>query len=334
MQSRNKLAYLGALTLLFSYAELLFPRITPFFKPGLSNAIIIFSLTFDFPSFIILCLIKSLAASLTAGTLFSPFLIISVAQSVTSGLLMFATNKIFHKKIISAYGISMIGSVSSAIVQIFLCSVYLGRGTLNLLAPMMIFSLFSGILTAFIYEQFSQDFEAGLNKNHQESTEEQSVWKKSSIVKIMILVIFSVLIFIVNNIIFLSFALILSLFLQKKSKRRILILPHLFLWIFVFLSQMFIPGGKVLFRVWKFSVTDTSLIIALAKSLRLSAVIALSQCMAFVSFPKDTLLGMTLGIFSEMSAKMQSAELKNLPIPEKIRAVIRGSQEAPAATKS
>ena len=89
MQSRNKsLAYLSAITLLLSYVEMILPRVVPFFRLGLANSVILLALDLDFGSFLILAVLKAAAASLMGGTLFSPFFLISLVQSVLSAIVM------------------------------------------------------------------------------------------------------------------------------------------------------------------------------------------------------------------------------------------------------
>ena len=157
-RNKKKIAYLSALTLLFSYAELLLPRIVPFFRLGLGNAAILMAFEMPFPPFLLLSVIKAIAASLMGGTLFSPFFIISLAQSVSSACLMyglFRLNKVCRSKLLSIYGISLAGSALSAFVQIWLCTLYLGEGTFSLLGPMFLFNTASGIITALIAEFMS-----------------------------------------------------------------------------------------------------------------------------------------------------------------------------------
>ena len=75
MQSRSKnyTAYLCAVSLLFSYAELIFPRVLPFLKPGFSNIAVLLALSLDLKSFVLLIMFKSIAGSFIQGILFSPF---------------------------------------------------------------------------------------------------------------------------------------------------------------------------------------------------------------------------------------------------------------------
>ena len=153
LQNKNELAYLCALTLLFSYAELILPRILPFFRLGLANTVILIALDLNFTSYLLLSILKATAASLTGGTLFSPFFMISLLQSLASALVMRLLYKVISKKLISLYGISVAGSAVSAFIQILFTSLYIGAGTFALLGPMLIFNTISGILTAFFCEK-------------------------------------------------------------------------------------------------------------------------------------------------------------------------------------
>ena len=152
------MAYLASLTLLFSYIEMILPRTLPFFRLGLGNIAILMAFALPPAPFLLLCLLKATAASLMAGTLFSPFFVISLAQSLASGVFMYflsIINSKFQEKLFSVYGISLFGSGISALVQILLCAAYLGSGTFALLGPMMLFNTASGILTAFFSTKIS-----------------------------------------------------------------------------------------------------------------------------------------------------------------------------------
>ena len=150
-ETRQKIAYLAALTLMFSYAELLIPRIFPYFRLGLGNAALLMGLEFSFPAFMLLGVVKTVCANLMAGTLFSPFFLVSFAQSITSVLVMFCLSRMIRqRRILSLYGISVLGSAVSAVVQISLTSLYLGQGTWSLLGPMLIFNVISGVITAWL----------------------------------------------------------------------------------------------------------------------------------------------------------------------------------------
>ena len=143
----NKITFLIALSLFFSYIETVLPKFTPFFKLGLPNTIVLSALNFNFPSFFLLICAKTFISSLFGGTLLSPFFLISICQSFISSFVMFFLNKLnllMQKRLFSIYGISICGASISSFIQILLCSVYLGKGTFVILGPMLIFAIFSG----------------------------------------------------------------------------------------------------------------------------------------------------------------------------------------------
>lgn len=317
LQNKNCIAYLTSLSLLFSYAEFFLPRFA-FFKLGLSNIVILSSLNLNFSSFMILCFLKSLSSSFLSGTLFSPFFLISLGQSIFSGLLMFALNLIFKKrKFVSIYGISVLGSAFSALVQIFLASLYLGFGTFSLLAYLLLFSVLAGIFTAYfcvklnlesyvenkknlsLPEDFALDFKSDFNseKSATNLKSKNKTSKTKSIILILLILIFSLAIFMIQNIYVLLGCFLVSLILQIIFGRKVLILPHIFTWIFVIISCILVPSGKNLFMIFKFPVTQGALFNGIKKSLQLSATMALSQCAAKINFESKNLLGLTFFYF-------------------------------------
>lgn len=312
-EKRSRLAYLTALTLIFSYAELLFPRFIPFFKPGLSNIVILSSLNLPASTFFLLASFKALAASLMSGTLFSPFAAISLAQSVLSGFFMLAVfrlNNFFKKKIFTLYGISVLGSTVSAAAQIFLSALYLGKGTLLLLGPMLIFNAASGIFTAFSAQFFKIPSEApvlrggSLPRGRTTLRPAPSAGSNAAhnarffnISKISAVIFLSVSVFFIKSIPVLSAFFALSLLLQVFSGRKILFMPYIFLWSFVIASSIFVPSGKILLQIGNFSVTQGALLAGTAKALRLSAASAFSQCAANLDVPKKSFTGLTLSYY-------------------------------------
>lgn len=305
-QNKNKIAYLGALTLLFSYAEMLLPRFTPFFRIGLGNIAILLAFDLNPLSFMLLTLIKAFASSLMAGTLFSPFFLISLGQSFFSGMMMYLLARLNRKcknKLFSLYGISILGSTVSALIQIFLSTLYLGKGTYSLLGPMLLFSLFSGIITAF-FSLILHIPEQAPNLIRKEIVE-----KKQPVLLLALLILSaSAAIFMIKNLIILSLALILALILQLISGRKIYIFPHISLWIFVVISTLFIPNGEVLIKIGTFSITKGSLIIGITKALKLSIVSALSQCAASLKPRGDRPLALVLAYFTALSNLFRSSQ--------------------------
>lgn len=309
MQSQNKkekIAFLASLSLIYSYIEFLLPHPLPFLRFGFSNAIILSAFFLDFPSFLLLCVIKAVCSCFVSGTLFSPFFLISLAQSVASGIIMFGARKI---KFISIYGISLLGSACSAVVQIFLCSFYLGKGTLNLLWIMLIFSIFSGLITAWLAQKIElpeKDFSL-------EENEIAEVKKKSQIetvCKITFILCFTAVIFITNKILLLVIFTAIAFVIQIFSRRRIFVLPHIFMWLFIFVSAIFIPSGKIIFQVWKITVTRGAIEMAVIKALKLSASMMLSQAAATIKIGGKSLIAKTMANYNRMISRIDKQKGK------------------------
>lgn len=320
MQSVNKdkIARLAALTLILSYVELIIPRVIPFFRLGLGNAALLSGLSsgLTFPAFMLLSLVKSVAANLMAGTLFSPFFIVSLCQSLSSAFVMFFLYKLSRcgknpGRFLGIYGVSLAGSAVSAFVQIFLSSLYLGQGTFSLLGPMLLFNLISGLITAAIAEKympkaFEAAYLAGI-KEHTYSNATQNTPGK--IIFLIALLTASALVFFIKNLYILLAFLIISLTAQKISKRKILIIPHISLWIFVIVSSLLVPEGRILFSILNLSITQNALISGIQKALRLSAVSAFSQCAICIRPKENSLLALTLDYYKEISDSLRNTKL-------------------------
>ena len=311
-KSREKLAFLTALTLLFSYIEMILPRFLPFFRLGLANVVILLSLELDFTAFILLAVLKTVSSSLMGGTLFSPFFLISFFQSILSALAMRTAYKLFSKKIISLYGLSVLGAAVSALVQIFLSSIYLGQGTFALLGPMLIFNVISGLFVAFVAQSqkvtnyIEKMYDVGgrtLAESENESENKKQMLQKKplQIIFLFFLIGFSASLFFIKSIAVLSVAFVAGFILQKICGRKIFILPHISLWIFIFIAAIFLPNGQVLFKIWRISITRGAMLLALRKALTLSAVSALSQCAVCVKPSQKSIFALILQYYGLMS---------------------------------
>lgn len=294
-EEKNRIAYLAAHSLFLTYTEALLPRFVPFFRLGLGNTVILLALNLNLNSFLLLVLIKTVTACMMNGTLFSPFFLISIAQSFGSGLLMYGINKI-KKNWISIYGISLCGASFSSVIQIILCSLYLKTGVFKFLGPMLIFSIFSGILTAVLSQ--SLKIEDTPPVICEKETSEKTSSRKKILFMITSIIISSALIFIIKNIFILTGFLIVSFSAQLLCGRKIKLIPHITMWIFIVLSSLFIPEGRVLYSLGKFSITNGALLSGISKSLKLSSVMALSQCMSSIKIKGNSLLACTIRYFS------------------------------------
>ena len=313
---KQKLAYLTALTLLFSYAEMILPRFLPFFRLGLSNAVILLSLEIEAGPFILLAFLKAIASSLMGGTLFSPFFLLSLVQSVLSALTMRLLYKTISRKFLGIYGISILGSVVSAAAQLLLASLYLGQGTLALFGPMILFNAVSGVLTGVLSELLKKELGGKLPEAQELSLEtedktakkttDKSVFSKKYIFLGLLLLSSCIAVFFVKKLWILGGMFLASLILQRVLGRKIFWLPHISLWLFVFVTGLFTPAGKVLFQFWNLSVTEGALLLALKKALVLSTLSALSQCATRLPLGHGTILGMSLEYYRAMSDKFRS----------------------------
>lgn len=310
LHSKSKTAYFCALALLFSYVEIIIPRIVPFFRFGLANIAVLLALTLPFGSFILISLIKTVAGSLMSGILFTPFFFISLAQSFFSAFIMYLLyifNRFSKQKLFSVYGISVIGSAVSAVVQIYCSSIYLGEGTFILLGPMLIFNTVSGIITAFFSTKIFLPEEINLQIDTCIFEKDSSRTKLHLLIAVIIFTVCA-LVFFIKSLCLLIIVFISAFIIQKLCKRKIYILPHFYLWIFIFISTVFVPDGKVIFKIWKISFTQGALITALQKSLRLSAVSAFSQCAVCLRPPEGTILALTLQYYRKLSDTFRSAQ--------------------------
>ena len=350
MAARKQIARLAALTLIFSYAELMLPRVIPFFRLGLGNAALLMGLALDlsFPAFMLLSVVKAVVSNLMAGTLFSPFFLVSLAQSFTSALIMFGLWRAGHagregdgRRLLSLYGISVCGAAVSALVQIALSSLYLGQGTWALLGPMLLFNLVSGFITAWIAEILGASNTGGeglplartsllatpSSGGHPRNAPDDILvshphLRLRNLFCLALILTAAASVFFIKNTVILCAFFALSFLAQKISGRKILLLPHISLWLFVLVTSVLIPNGRVLFTIAGFSITEGALLTGLQKALRLSIVSALSQTAAAIKLTSnpDSLIVLTLGYYSRM---LESFRETQGSIITKIKAALR-----------
>ncbi|MCR4733880.1 MAG: Gx transporter family protein [Treponema sp.] len=312
LQNKNKIAFLAALALLLSYAETILPRFIPFLRLGLANTIILIALEMNFSSFMLLTAVKTLASSMMSGILFSPFFIMSASQSFASALLMFALFRI-KGKWLSLYGISLLGSALSSLIQIAISTLYLGPGVTKLAAPLLFFSSFSGLVTAFLAYKIKINNNIPLaDSEFEKNTKQKSIPKIIIFFLAILIILLAAATFAIKNLWILLTAFVLSLIFQIISGRKFFILPHIFLWIFVIITSIFIPEGKVLFSIGSFSITQEALLNGIIKALRLSIAANLSQCAAALPLPKTNLLGLSFFYYRQLLDKFRESKEKNI----------------------
>lgn len=249
-------------------ASLLLP--VPFLKIGLSNAVVVKAVRSSMPllPLIFLSLEKAVSSAIFSLLLATPFFLLSLSQSLFSALVMFLVQKAAGKKT-SAFGLSVAGAASSALCQLALCSLYLGRAVFSLLSPMLVFSLFSGAITAAVSEKISAE-ESGDDGR-------KVVFSKKSVLLFLCAVLFCVLSMREKNIFVLvsifSLCVLSSLFLRVKTK----LLPFFSIGAFCALSAIFSPSGRVIFTLFSLKITSLSLLEALKKTLSLFSCVLFSK---------------------------------------------------------
>ena len=299
MLSRDRISRLAALSLFFSALELFVPRILPFFRLGLANIPVLMALSLDWRSFLVMTLLKGIGTSYTAGNLFSPFAVVSIVQAIGSGAVMYVLHR-FSGKWFSIYGISAAGALASTLLQLILASLYAGPGTMAFLPLMLLLSLPSALLTAFLSGRIPDtDTECVAMTDNDGSFR---------IFPIILLAVSGAAMMMTDDLRFLIPSVILSFILQIRCGRKVKLLPHLTLLLFMLVSSMLAPHGKVLMTLLSFPVTEGALLDGLSRSLRLSGGIALSQAFSAFIRPGRGLIGRTLAIFTGLLSAFRNAE--------------------------
>ena len=299
MRSRDRIAYLAALSLLMSAAELLVPRVLPFFRLGLANIPILMALGLDLRSFIMLLLLKGIGNAYISGTLFSIFAIMSIIQTLASGLTMYVLSRILRERI-SIYAISAMGALSSTIAQIAMATLYAGRGTLAFLPLMLALSLPSSILVAVLSRRLR------IPEDIPTIDDGQRTGSSKATVGAMLVSAGSIMM--TDGLLPLLLSLIMALALQAYVKRRIRLMPHLMLLAFMMLSSLLTPSGRLLFSIFSIPVTSGSLIEGAEGALRLSACMALSQAFSRLIVPERGIIGEVMYLFSLMQSSFRETE--------------------------
>ena len=283
MQSQNKIdrkriAYMGALALMFNYAEMFLPRIIPFFRLGLGNTIVLLALEMNPLEFLILNLVRIVSGCMLNGTLLSPFFIISFLQGIVSSFFMYGIYRLCSKKkLLSVYGISVFGAAVSTVVQIFTCVLYLGESVVSFLGPMLFFSVFSGFVTAFFADHIDLPYktpELVVSEGESNTDFDSKIHIYLIILLIICCVVFAMM---QKSMWFLLLFMFSSMVFQRLCGRKLRIVPHILLWIFILLCSLLSPSGKVILQIGFLSVTENALFDGIIKASKLSAVMALSQ---------------------------------------------------------
>lgn len=299
-KEQARVCYLTALTLTLSIVENSLPHPLPFLRLGLANLALLYALTsLNTKDYFLVCLLKWFLSSLLSGLLFSPFALLSLASTASSGIVMFLSHRLLGKWI-SNYGISTLGASASGVSQIALSSLILSPTVFALLPLMLLFSIISAVIIAFISTRLEPRLEDISISTTEDGEQKKDYLPLVSYIPVFLLVIFS------SSLPALCAVFILSLVLAKVCGRRIRVLPYLFSFVFIVVFNLFSPQGKVLFGF----ITEGALLVGLQRALTLITLAALSQSLSRLSFTSSPRISAVLAVYGELCGVFFSAEGK------------------------
>jgi heptaprenyl diphosphate synthase len=156
VKQKKAVAFLGAATLFLAMIEYLFPKPAPFIRLGLANLPLLLVIDrINIKTLIYLTLLKVFGQGLLNGTLGSYVFLFSFCGSFASAFLMYSVYR-FVGKYISLVGLSIIGALSSNLVQVVLSVVFIfGPNSWIIVPVFLITGLVSGSAIGFLALQFS-----------------------------------------------------------------------------------------------------------------------------------------------------------------------------------
>jgi len=314
-QTERKIAFISATTLLLSTLEYLIPKPLPFLRLGLANLpLLIILQSFDFRSYFLILLLKSVGQGMVSGTLFSFLFLISLAGTLSSGLAMRGAKFLFKDKV-SLVGCSLLGAFVSNLAQVQVASWVAYGPTIWVAAPLMLtLGLISSFALGLIAEIYLQRGTVG--KALAANSLELSMPPLTQRIQYNYLALASLLaivgILLADGLLPLFIITVLMYALQKTARRRIMIIPPIMLIISMVLLSLAEPNGKVLLSFGKLAFTQGALTVALTKALRLLSLLAASQslsaCNPNIKGKAGVLLTLTLSYFSLLTRSFKSTK--------------------------
>lgn len=322
----DKVSSYASLCLLGSFLEMLVPKPLPFFRLGLANIPVMLALPrLGFKDFVLLLLLKAFASAYVSGTIFSCFFLMSLSQSLASGLAMYAVSRAGGKHV-SLYGISLSGAFTGTLAQAAMAVLYLGRGMVVMLAPMLFSSFVFALATAYL---------AGLLPNPEMAENPCSGTMGGSGASgraALAAALLSVLMVqLADDAAALAALLAVLTVLMHLYGRKIRITPYLALFAASLLSNLLIGRGMVVATVLGFEITSDSLEAGLRTALRLSCTIQLSLIFSRLAAPSG-IIGRTLSKFFFLEEAFEEAHGSMM---ERITRVLSGNigEKQPQAEK-
>ena len=307
-RSERTIAFVSAVTLLCSTLEFLIPKPLPFLRLGLANLPLLIILDIiGFKAYLAILFLKAIGQGMVSGTLFSYLILVSLAGTLSSGLAMFGTQRLLGRRV-SLVGISLVGAFVSNLSQIAVASAIVYGRAIWIAAPLMLAlgmatSLVLGILAEHYRRRSSFAPLLGdpfFTLSH--IREEQRDGQRTATIAVMITI---AAIIATDGLPALLAAVALMYALQASCRRRIRIGPPLALLFSLLLLSLAEPNGRVLFSFGHLAVTETALLNALMKALRLIALLSASQALVgtkpTLQGRAGSILALTLAYFARLT---------------------------------
>ncbi|HOV95058.1 MAG TPA: Gx transporter family protein [Spirochaetales bacterium] len=150
-------ALLGAFCFFLSSIEYMLPKPLPFMRLGIANLPILLAVDIlPFPWYILLAIVKVIGMSLISGTLFSFVALFSLMGTLTAALVMWGAHKL-GGKYISQIGVSVLGAISSNLVQMVIARYVAFGEAAWLIAPVFVaMGLITGLALGLFAEHFAK----------------------------------------------------------------------------------------------------------------------------------------------------------------------------------
>ena len=146
---RQKITFLAGIAIGIYALETLIPKPIPWFRLGLSNAVVLCVLViFGLKYALLVSILRTTVGSLITGMFLNPFFFFGLLGGIVSTCVMWIFY-VIGKKVFSLIGISILGALAHNVVQLFLAYImYIKRTEVFYLLPLFILlSVVTGAIT-------------------------------------------------------------------------------------------------------------------------------------------------------------------------------------------
>jgi heptaprenyl diphosphate synthase len=143
------IAFLATMAIFLSIAEHIIPKPLPWMRIGLANAITLYAFSFLKNREVLLIVVsRVVATSLLIGSFMSITFALSISGAVSSFIIMCVLFS-FFRRVFSLVGISIIGAVTSNLVQLMLVNAVFVRSSISyyFIPIVLLFALVGGIIS-------------------------------------------------------------------------------------------------------------------------------------------------------------------------------------------